>query len=339
MKAIETIETHPLLRVLATVAAAGALALGGFARAAAPGITAATMKGSTATFNLQAAPSYITQPDGMQIYSWGYGCTAATAAGAAAGAQGVSFAPAAFNGGIGYCPQMQIPGPTLIVYEGQTVTVTLTNNLPSGAGNTSILFSGFQVAATGGVPGLTVQEAQPGGTVTYTFTPTAPGTHSYYSGTQPDLQVEMGLYGAVIVLPTYPAANTAPNGTVNPSNMPPACTATNGGAGGSTDDFRLAPSAFDHPATCYDREYLFQWAELDPVIHSQVEAQVNAIKACTPSAGVVCPTVLNVVTEPYHPRYFMINGRSMPDNMDANYAPNYPNQPYNANPHMHPGEL
>ena len=45
------------------------------------------------------------------------------------------------------------------------------------------------------------------------------------------------------------------------------------------------------------------------------------------------------MTEPYHPNYFLINGRSMPDNMDANYAPNYPNQPYNANPHMHPGEL
>jgi hypothetical protein len=46
-----------------------------------------------------------------------------------------------------------------------------------------------------------------------------------------------------------------------------------------------------------------------------------------------------VVTEPYHPNYFLINGRSMPDDMDTNYAPNYPNQPYNANPHMHPGEM
>jgi hypothetical protein len=35
----------------------------------------------------------------------------------------------------------------------------------------------------------------------------------------------------------------------------------------------------------------------------------------------------------------MINGRSMPDDMDANYAPEYPHQPYNGNPHMHPGEM
>ena len=46
-----------------------------------------------------------------------------------------------------------------------------------------------------------------------------------------------------------------------------------------------------------------------------------------------------VPTEPYVPAYFMINGRSMPDDMDPNYAIQYPHQPYNGNPHMHPGEL
>jgi hypothetical protein len=35
----------------------------------------------------------------------------------------------------------------------------------------------------------------------------------------------------------------------------------------------------------------------------------------------------------------MINGRSMPDDMDPAYAPQYLHQPYNGNPHMHPGEL
>jgi len=35
----------------------------------------------------------------------------------------------------------------------------------------------------------------------------------------------------------------------------------------------------------------------------------------------------------------MINGRSMPDDMDTNYAQQYQHQPYNGNPHMHPGEL
>ncbi|HSS23445.1 MAG TPA: hypothetical protein VLL82_03335, partial [Mycobacterium sp.] len=47
---------------------------------------------------------------------------------------------------------------------------------------------------------------------------------------------------------------------------------------------------------------------------------------------------LEVPTEPYHPTYFVINGRSMPDDMDPNYDGVYPHQPYNGNPHMHPGE-
>jgi hypothetical protein len=46
-----------------------------------------------------------------------------------------------------------------------------------------------------------------------------------------------------------------------------------------------------------------------------------------------------VPTEPYHPAYFLINGRSMPDDMDPNYGGEYPHQPYNGNPHMHPGEM
>ncbi len=35
----------------------------------------------------------------------------------------------------------------------------------------------------------------------------------------------------------------------------------------------------------------------------------------------------------------MINGRSFPDIADPNYTSQYPRQPYNGNPHMHPGEM
>jgi FtsP/CotA-like multicopper oxidase with cupredoxin domain len=251
--------------------------LGGAAQAAVPGVTGQT-------FNLTATDKnkYISQPDGNMIYSWGYGCAA----------------PAP-----GQCTAMQIPGPTLIVTEGQPVAVKLTNNLPKAAGNTSIVFPGFSVTTSDGTPGLLTQEAAPGNPVTYTFTPNHPGTYAYYSGTRPDLQIEMGLYGALIVLPS-----TAPSG----------CT---------KGPYSLAASAYDHPATCYDREYLFQFAEMDSRIHQAVEAQ----------AGGAGP--IQVTTEPYQPNYFLVNGRSMPDDMDSPFAPNYPNQPYNANPHMHPGDL
>ncbi len=101
-------------------------------------------------------------------------------------------------------------------------------------------------------------------------------------------------------------------------------------------DFRLAPAAFDNANTCYDREYLFQFSEMDPNIHNTALAQVTALGNCTVGAA---GCGLNVPTEPYHPAYFMINGRSMPDDMDPNYAVQYPHQPYNGNPHMHPGEI
>ena len=297
---------NAVTRLLAVALMAWALA--GTAQATTPGITGNPLTGSTSTYNFTAGEAWSSQPDGAQIYSWGYGCAA-----------GSTPAYAPFPGN---CPAVQIPGPTLIVTEGQVVSVTLTNNLPPGAGNTSIVFAGFQVTTTGGTPGLLAGEALPLGKVTYTFTATAPGTHAYYSGTQADLQIEMGLYGAVVVLPSA-AALTAAN-----------CTPiANRGI-----NYTLAPAAYDHPAACYDREYLFQFAEMDARIHRQAEEQVQLAKAAhTATPNAVLPP-LNVATEPYHPSYFLINGRSMPDDMDANYAPNYPIQPYNGNPHMHPGD-
>ena len=279
------------MRKLVSAVITGAVALGSLvAHASVPGITGAA---NTPVFDLTASPAYITQPDGMSIYSWGYGCAS----------QPSGFAPFAPEDNT--CPAMQMPGPTLIVTEGDVVTVKLSDNLPASAGNTSILFPGFTVSTSGGVAGLLTQEAAPNTPVTYTFTATNPGTHSYYSGTRPDLQVEMGLFGALIVLPR---------------NAPAQCA--------SKGDYSLATSAYDNPNTCYDREYLFQFSELSLKIHQQVEQQVlsNA-------------NHLMVKIEPYHPEYFLVNGRSMPDDMDANYAPVYPHQPYNGNPHMHPGDL
>ncbi len=296
------------------------LGLAPAAFAAAPGITGPT-------FYLTAQPAYLNQPDGAAVYSWGYGCDPSHPP--------AGFAPAAITNAS--CNSMQVPGPTLIVTEGQTVTVNLVNGLPTAAGDTSILFPGFQVTATGGVTGLLTQEAAPGGTVSYSFTASAPGTHAYYSGTQGDLQVEMGLYGAIIVLPANPPANCA-NGATHVTNLYGKTDyGTSAGIPGFPEsDFRLSTAAYDHPKSCYDREYLFQWAEMDSRIHKQAEAQALATAGCTAGAP---GCSLDVQTEPYHPAYFLINGRSMPDLMDPNYAAEYPHQPYNGNPHMHPGEL
>ncbi|HKE96588.1 MAG TPA: multicopper oxidase domain-containing protein, partial [Povalibacter sp.] len=309
-------------RLLQGAAAAIVSLVGVSVEAAAPGITGPN-------FNLSATPGHISQPDGTSVYSWGYGCTSGTSP---------AFLPAAIAGA--GCSTMQLPGPTLIVTEGQNVTVTLTNRLPKAAGNTSILFPGFAVsavaastqpagctAASPALPGTLTTEAANGCAVTYSFTANKPGTHVYYSGTQSDLQVEMGLYGALIVLPS--AIPAVCNNTQNDQ----ARAADRGN--GAHADFRLANAAYNHPSACYDREYLFQFSEIDPGIHRQVEEQAQA-DALKPAARQCAkPTgCLVVATEPYVPAYFMINGRSMPDLMEPNYALHFPNQPYNGNPHM-----
>jgi FtsP/CotA-like multicopper oxidase with cupredoxin domain len=298
---ISTIQmfTYPAKALVMAVAAVGAIGAITQASAAVQGITGPV-------FNLTAGADAISQPDGAIIYSWGYGC-----AGTPAG-----FAPAA-SAAAGKCPAMQMPGPTMIVTEGDIVTVNLTNNLPKTAGRTSILFPGFSVTASGGVDGLLTKEAAngiSGNTVTYTFTAGSPGTYAYYSGTQSDVQIEMGLFGAIVVRPSGASAITA------------ACSNAQG-------PYSLAKSAYKLKGSCYDREYLFQFSELSSRIHEQVKAQVDA---CGASAD--CPQI-SVVTEPYRPSYYLVNGRSMPDDMEVNYSPTFPHQPYNGNPHMHPGEL
>src|ERR1700741_2112765 len=97
------LKTRLLLASMVAVASLTATA-----HAAAPGITGPT-------FNLTAQPAYLRQPDGETVYSWGYGCNGAP----------TGYAPAAISGG--FCNTMQVPGPTLIVTQGQMVTVNLTN--------------------------------------------------------------------------------------------------------------------------------------------------------------------------------------------------------------------
>ncbi len=177
----------------------------------------------TPTFNLTAREGYVSVADGGSIYSWGY---------ARGGINNTTYT-------------MQLPGPTLIVREGAAVTVRLFNALPTAAGNVSIVFPGHQATATGGVDGDLTQEAQPGGFVEYTFTASEPGTYQYHSGTQPDLQVEMGLFGTIIVRPdTW-------------SNTP------------------AGRTAYNNPNTAYDREYLYVLSEIDIEIHQAAEAQAG----------------------------------------------------------------
>jgi hypothetical protein len=169
--------------------------------------------GTTHTFNLVAEAGYIDTPDGNSVYMWSY-----------------ANADAPDNG------HFQYPGPVLCVTQGEDVTVNLTNNLGEAS---SIVFPGqSQVSDSGGSAGMLTREAATGGgTVSYTFHAGGAGTYQYESGSDVAKQVEMGLYGALVVRPSA-GANLAYDATT-----------------------QFEPT----------REYLLVLAEIDPDLHHAVE--------------------------------------------------------------------
>jgi FtsP/CotA-like multicopper oxidase with cupredoxin domain len=161
------------------------------------------------SFTLKTGKGQVTTPDGNGVFMWGF-----------------TTDPGSF----------QMPGPILCVNEGDTVSVTLTNTAVSEA--VSIVFPGQTgVSASGGCAGLFTQEASAAcGSVTYTFTAGEPGTYLYESGTSPHKQVQMGLYGALIVRPALGASY-----------------------------------AYNDPQTRFSQEYLVLLNEIDPDLHRAVE--------------------------------------------------------------------
>lgn len=223
-------------------------------------------------FALTARQDYIITGDGAAVLLWGYADNAGRA---------------------------QYPGPTLIVDQWSTVTITLRNELPLDAGNVSIVFPGQRVVASGGAAGLLTNEAPPDGTttVTYTFLAANPGTFLYHSGTRAELQVEMGLIGALIVRPYG----------FNPT----------------------APAAYGHPGSAFDREYLFFLSEMDPRIHDTVEFRGVAALGGYDFLSDYFPNYwfINGRTGPD------TMGEGNPPGSGL-----LPTQPYNSMPMMHPGE-
>ena len=95
-----------------------------------------------------------------------------------------------------------VPGPEIRVTEGDLVRVTLKNSLPAP---TSIHWHGIDVPNNmDGVPGVTQDAVPPGGTFTYEFVATNPGTRWYHSHQDAEIQVPLGLFGAFIVEPKTP---------------------------------------------------------------------------------------------------------------------------------------
>ena len=194
------------------------------------------------------------------------------------------------------CTGPTVPGPTLIATAGDTVNITVQNNLtsanlkaksPTGAAfaekdgtlPTSLIVpgqnlplnptwinpAGTAITSTGSrTPGdftsrvrsFTTETLQ-GVTRTYTFQNARSGTYLYQSGTHPQIQVQMGLYGALIV-----------------------------GAGGN--------------------EVTLLYSEIDQELHYSVASGLYGTPPPAPPA--VATRGQRTSTVDYHPDYFLING-------------------------------
>lgn len=227
------------------------------------------------TVDLRATEGYISTPDGNSICFWGY-------------ASGAGAPP-------------QLPGPTLVVTQGDVVIVNLTNELPEPV---SIRFPGQEAVTylragawepvrphyAGGRLVSLVPAAQPGQTVTYRFVAARPGTYIYESGAEPHKQVPMGLHGALVI---------------RPAGYDPVF---------SRNAYGFATG------TRFDREYLLVLGEIDPDLHLAVQrGQPYRVSA-------------------RRPRYWTLNGRCAPDTMLPDRVPYLPHQPYGAMIKAEPGE-
>lgn len=180
-------------------------------------------------FDLTTRTGYIDLPDGNTAFMWGYSH--------------------------GFDP-FQHPGPVLCVHEGDAVTVILHNTLTVA---TSMVFPGQDDVRADGVPsqpqvatGGMMTSLAPGAaaatpttqpTVTYTFTAKRAGTYLYEAGTDPETQVRMGLFGALIVRPPLDSAGKEVNRA-----------------------YDSADSAFDPT-----EEFMVLLSEIDPYQHQAVE--------------------------------------------------------------------
>ncbi|MGC9357616.1 MAG: multicopper oxidase domain-containing protein [Anaerolineae bacterium] len=189
------IRKHVLLSLgsllLAIVAAAGlallfptsvALARNGVSVSNLPP-TSCTLNGSTRTCEFWAMTGTLALPDGAVVPVWGFADSATGPA--------------------------QVPGPSIVGNAGETLEVVLHNELLTET--VSLTFPGQM----GLLPDL--EGVAAGGTITYTFVISQPGTYLYEAGMTPNglRQVVMGLYGALVVRPTgaadqaYDDASTA----------------------------------------------------------------------------------------------------------------------------------
>lgn len=195
--------------------------------------------------------------------------------------------------------RFQLPGPVLCVTAGRPVTVILHNTLPEA---TSILFPGQKGVKANGNP------AQP------QFVTDTTGTTSSLTSLVQAAPADSGsvTYTFTAGSPgTYLYSSGTDVTKQQQMGLYGALVVRPATAAGQVND--RADSAFSP-----QHEYVYLLSEIDPEVHLAVERSEPVDWAS------------------YNARYYLINGRSMPDTLAPNNASWLPNQPYGALVHIKP---
>lgn len=202
-------------------------------------------------FTLYVRPAQMTMPDGKKIWAFGY-----------------TDNPKG---------QASIPGPTIVVNEGDTVNMTLNNDQDptktkvntEGDGHT-IHFHGLDLpsemdgdpmVASEGLPVL------PQTKFTYRFVAKQPGTYWYHCHQGAAEHIQMGMYGAMIVRPRA--------------------------------DQQRAYMGTDR----FDKEYTLVLSDIDSDLHSKDYDALHKEGGAEPNWS------------RYQPNYFLVNGKAWPDTL------------------------
>lgn len=181
-------------------------------------VTAGMAMASVAEFYLRAAATDVTMPGPTVVKMWGFASCDNT----------------------WVCGSVTIPGPPLTVPPGDTLKINLKNDLTVPI---SLVIPGQSITPTPVIPDGRVMsfttETLPTATGIYTWNPLKPGTYIYQSGTNPAVQVQMGLYGAL----KHDAANL---------------------------------NAYNVASTAYVNEVTLLFSEVDPTLHAAIDAAVTA---------------------------------------------------------------
>jgi FtsP/CotA-like multicopper oxidase with cupredoxin domain len=197
--------------------------------------------------------------------------------------------------------------PRLVANEGDTLVIHLRNNLAAATASVYVPPPGTVAPVVYTEPVSVVIPGQPGSLVPtwtdgttgaraangqrvrsftketaqqssgdYTFGPLRAGTYVLESGTHPAVQVQMGLYGTVTVLPATPGR------------------------------------AYGDASTAFDSEATFLFSEIDPVLHAAIGGGTFGAAPAPPmpdGPDAILPASWLTSTIDYHAKYFLVNGK------------------------------